>query len=1253
MALDKQQIPISFSKGVDTKTDSKQVLPGKLLTLENASLRKVGKFVKRYGFGVLADTTSLTNGNSIGVFKNELISLDGSNIYSYSEHDDKQYLKGTKLSVDLSTQSIVRNSYEQTNPDSAIHSVGISVYAWEDSSDGVRYSVFDTVTGQSIVSNGLVSATGSKPKVKTIGTYVLIIFLDGLTLKYFKVDTTSPASSFAEVTLVTASSAYFDVQFISSKLVVAYPSSATDVSLFSISTTLVQSADYVVTATASVLSVFGDASNNVWVAYNDTNTVKYFIVDFALSSTVLAVTTIEAGSDPYVNVTGVFNSTAATIFYEVTGDTNNNQYVRKNTATLLGVVGTPSDLLRSVGLYSKAFVYDSSVYVVVTHDSELQSTYFMVNDSGSVVAKIAPSLGGGLSTNGVLSEINFITADVVNFAFEFKDFVTSVNGDVTTQTGVNSAFITFGEQTQLEVIGNNLHLSGGIVSMYDGQNIVEKGFNLYPEVVTATSTYGGGGLSDGQYQYVSTYEWTDAQGQIHRSAPSVPVDVDTENSFTFITAYYFSGTPDRIALRPSITGESFETSMRNFRVGNEITGGPLPSGSYIKNLFYSVYDNLVYIGLNQIYNSGTNAIATFTVKSNYGFSGSSSIGDKDLTLGQCSYSSYFGSGTAGSNFISMSNTSGLNPNMNLFNLTDKFSGGVSIISVEDGVGVTVSSNAIADFTDVNIFVSYAIPFSFSGAASVFTITIPPNGFHYYVGQRIFTVGGAGISYGQYYAYDTGRDIISITKLPTTWIVTISGNINSNGSTYIVGLPQDKEFTEKQVVQVSAGFSSPVEIESVSTNTLTMKQKAAATATLEVYSTQGFSMSVDIETLRITEKENVSIVLYRTEANGTVFYRASSVFLPTINDKTVDSVSIFDGTPDGQLIGNEQLYTTGGEIENISPPASSVTGTFKNRLLLLNDEDKLSFWYSKKVQTNTPAEFTDSFTTRVPERGGEVVAFQQLDDKLIIFKQDLIFAQVGDGPAASGINNDFTDPQIITSDSGCINKKSIALIPTGLIYQSSKGFYLLDRSLNMSYIGADVEAYNESTVTSSKLMEDNNQVRFTLSSGVILVFDYYLSQWDVFTGLNAADSTVYDNKFTYILPSGEVRKENATFTDDEALVPIKLETGWMNLAGLQGFQRIYKLLILGEYKSPHTLTIDLYRDFNTTAFQTVTIPVLTNPGKYQFRVFPNIQKMESFKIKITETQASAPYGEGFEISSIAIEAGVKRGLNKLSKDESFG
>jgi len=1253
MALQSQNLPISFSKGIDSKTDSKQLIPGKLLVLENASLRKVGKFIKRPGFGVLASTTPLTNGNSITTFKNELITLDGSNIYSYSGHNDKNYLKGSKVAIDLSTQSIVRNSYEQTQPDSAIHSSGVSVYAWQDSSGGVRYSVFDTITGQTLVSNGLVSSTGSKPKVKSIGTYVLIIFFDGLVLKYFKVDTTLPTSSFSAVTLVTSYTANFDVQFISNKLVFVYPSSISDTSLFSISTALVKSSDYVVVTPSTVVSVFADASFNVWIAYVSGSDIKYFITDFALSSTLLAPTTIDTETDEFTNVTGVYNGSGAVVFYEVTQDSVSNHFTKINTATFAGTVGTPSVLLRSVGLYSKAFVYNSSVYVVVTHESELQSTYFMVNESGQAVAKIAPSLGGGLSTTGLLAEVNTVSSNILSMAFEFKDFVTSVNGDVTTQTGVNSAFLTFGQQLQNEVLGNNLHISGGIVSMYDGQNIVEKGFNLYPEGLSVTSSFGGGSLSDGSYQYSAIYEWTDAQGQIHQSAPSIPIDLDTTNSVEYVKARHPGGSSNYFELVPGVTGESFETSLSKMKVGNPVSGGSLPAGAFITDIFQesaTVYR--VYI--NSTYNEPFNSQFTVTVDSGFKFSGSSVQGSKDLTLLQDSFGSYFGSGTTGSNFISMAKTDGLTPNMSLLNLTDKFSGGVSIVSVEDGVGITVSSNAIADFTDAVVWISYTIPIPGAGLVSSFTLTIPPNGLHYYVGQYLFNKGVIGISYGITFQTRTAVFIQSITKLPTTWNIVLSGSVSvSASSAYLVGMSNNKDFTEKQTVTVIGGFSSPIDIKSISLNTLTMEQKAASTANLTVSSTQGFSSSITVPTIRVTEKQSVAIKIYRTAANGTVFYLAGSVTIPAINDKTVDSVSIYDGVPDNQLIGNEQLYTTGGELENISPPSSSVVGTFKNRLLLRNDEDRLSFWYSKKVKTNTPPEFNDAFTTRVPETGGEITVFHQMDDKLIIFKEDLIFAQVGDGPAPSGINNDFTDPQLVTSDSGCINKKSVILITTGLIYQSAKGFYLLDRSLNVSYIGADVESFNSAIVTSAKLMDDVNQVRFTLSSGSVISFDYYLSQWNIYPGINAADATIYDNKFTYILPSGEIRKENSSYMDNTAFIPMKLETGWMNLAGLQGFQRIYELLILGEYKSPHSLQVELFRDFVETPFQTTVIAVPTAPTKYQFRVFPNIQKMESLKIKITELQSGPTYGEGFEISSLALEVGVKKGLNKLSQGVSYG
>lgn len=1228
MALEIQQLPISFKAGVDTKSDSKQIVPGKLLVLENASFKKIGKFIKRNGFGVLANTTALSNGNSITTFKNELISLDGLNVYSYSEHDDKNYVKGTKLAIDLSTQSIVRNSYEQTQPDSAIHSSGISVYAWQDSSGGIRYSCFDTITGQALVSNGLVSATGTKPKVKSIGIYVLILFYDGLVLKYFKVDSTLPTSSFAAVTLVTSSAAYFDVQFISSKLVIAYADSGSKTSLFSISTALVKSSDYQVNTPCTALSVFSDGSNNIWVAYVSGSNVKYFIVNFSLASTLLAPTTVEAVTA--VNVTGVYNGSQATIFYEIAGTTASDQYTRKNTAVYAGTVGTPVDFIRSVGLFSKAFVHNSLVYVVVTHESNLQSTYFMCNESGQVVAKIAPSLGGGLSTIGLLAEVNSISSSVISMAFEFKDFVTSVNGDVTTQTGVNGAFLTFGQQIQEEVIGNNLHMSGGIVSMYDGQNIVEKGFNLYPEDITLGLYSGGGGLKTGSYQYSIVYEWTDGQGQIHRSAPSIGKTLDTNKDKLYSNGSTLAGT-----YIPDTANYEDRTA---FAAGYSITGP-------------GITGTATFIALGgasglAIYPTPANASGNYILTSGKGFRGISVVGSDILTLSRNNLENYSANVVSGGFTVTL-------------NVPDQVPLGVFLKLGIDGTTTLYSGKVIARNGNL-LTVDTALPYTKSGVqlfASCSIVGTCSNGSPTLTGVAATSI--SHIEIGQDFSLNfptrTGK---VVSKTSTT--ITFDSNYTSNTVEsalilYPIRYPNVGElYTENTATPAFGGSFMVVE---VGNGFIQVDSQASVVNTIYFSTSASIFGSITIPTCRVTDKKtvfgNANIGVYRTTLNGSVFYRVNDLTSPIINDTTVDSVNFVDRLNDEILIGNEQLYTTGGELENISPPASSVVGTYKNRLLLRSDEDKLAFWYSKKVATNTPAEFTDAFVTRVPERGGDIVALQQMDDKLIIFKEDLIFVQVGDGPSPSGINNDFSDPQLITSDSGCINKKSVVLIPTGMLYQSSKGFYLLDRSLNMSYIGADVEAYNSDTVTSAKLMEDINQVRFTLSSGKVLTYDYYLAQWNTSPGINAADSTVYSNKLTYILPTGQVRKENTTYMDNTSFIPMKIETGWMNLAGLQGFQRVYKVLILGEYKSPHTLQVELFRDFNETAYQTVTIPVLSAPDKYQFRVFPNIQKCESLKIRITELQDGPSYGEGMELSSLALEVGVKRGLNKLSGDKSFG
>lgn len=89
----------------------------------------------------------------------------------------------------------------------------------------------------------------------------------------------------------------------------------------------------------------------------------------------------------------------------------------------------------------------------------------------------------------------------------------------------SSQLLYFGDQ-----IGVELGCSAGAPFSFDGLFVTELGFLYYPEPYKATGSDTGGFLTTGStgdvYSYIAVYEWTDAAGQIHRSAAGVPFSVD-------------------------------------------------------------------------------------------------------------------------------------------------------------------------------------------------------------------------------------------------------------------------------------------------------------------------------------------------------------------------------------------------------------------------------------------------------------------------------------------------------------------------------------------------------------------------------------------------------------------------------------------------------------------------------------------------------------------------------------------------------
>ena len=95
--------------------------------------------------------------------------------------------------------------------------------------------------------------------------------------------------------------------------------------------------------------------------------------------------------------------------------------------------------------------------------------------------------------------------------------------------GISLSEIDFDPDRALASVdaGRSFVFTGGFLSGYDKSSIFEQGFVVYPaiqQIVEAAAT-GGDGLAvpdtGGDYKYVAIYEWADANGNVHRSVPSL------------------------------------------------------------------------------------------------------------------------------------------------------------------------------------------------------------------------------------------------------------------------------------------------------------------------------------------------------------------------------------------------------------------------------------------------------------------------------------------------------------------------------------------------------------------------------------------------------------------------------------------------------------------------------------------------------------------------------------------------------------
>lgn len=393
-----------------------------------------------------------------------------------------------------------------------------------------------------------------------------------------------------------------------------------------------------------------------------------------------------------------------------------------------------------------------------------------------------------------------------------------------------------------------------------------------------------------------------------------------------------------------------------------------------------------------------------------------------------------------------------------------------------------------------------------------------------------------------------------------------------------------------------------------------------------------------------------ISIFREWTDG--LYHKIGQVTGTDNDITVPYIQILDQSWD--ISANEILYVEGGILEDYMPPESRLCIVRQNRMFIVSDEDRELIWYSKTKVPGLGIQFSPLLTRRI-SAGGEIIALSELDEKIIIFKENEIHAFTGRGPEPTGQGPQFSDTFQVTTDVGCIDRRSVVKTDKGIIFQSRKGIYVLTRGLEVQYIGAEVESYiDNAAVWKAIEYQNRNQVRFLLSSGDMLVYDTLVNQWSVFTAAAwtatfLQDSVIWGTTHHFLDNTGLVHEETASFTDNGVYVPLRIETSWIKLADVQGFQRLDWISLLGDWRSAHNLNIQVFVDFVEGALPVYTKQIAAGSlfGPYQARFKParGYAKCESVKLTIYDEDAGAGSNEGYALSGLAFDYKIKKGVYK--------
>src|SRR6185295_4634857 len=576
MPLNWQTVTLPLAAGLDTKGDARASDPPKLDICRDVQFDELGGVQTRYPFAAMSNSIfgggTLSGCRRLAVVNDELCVFTADSMYSWNAQISAWVLRGTHLAVNVTETPRFATTGDQLDGDRAELN-GTIVYAW--SEGGILFvAASDKATGAVLMSPFSMIAISGRPRLVALNTKIMLFFENIGALTAIALDPANPATALSGGPTVTVAAAavfnsFYDVVKVDGQdlaIGVYRRDVTTSYSVFTCTPALaVTTSTKARTADGPVaIATTPGGGLQTQVIRHDTGVAvrgdfltTSSLADLTINQTIVngAFTAANQIAAAYRSVTtgGAFR---CYVYVSSEAPTSGLGTIVQNFVDTAGTIGTATTLMRILGVASRAFDYNGSVYVwfafagqstvatlgpFKTPPFALQNTYFLYRDDGLLVAKCVATRGGGfLPAQGRLPGVT-LTSGTTEFSWcaTLRRKIQLGTGDVdfAAREPVDVVFaFDSNAARRVDRIGRTLYIAAGEVLQYDGVRLVETGFHIYPWILGIIDA-GGGSVATGTYSYKQTYRYLNAQGETERSTTATIASItNTGSSLSILTS---------------------------------------------------------------------------------------------------------------------------------------------------------------------------------------------------------------------------------------------------------------------------------------------------------------------------------------------------------------------------------------------------------------------------------------------------------------------------------------------------------------------------------------------------------------------------------------------------------------------------------------------------------------------------------------------------------------------------------------------